>query len=77
MLAALSYEMENEKSVGDQKLPRLYQHFTVNSLLHEIMNIQMISGPGISPRLTEVTQKQLAIYDRVGISRPTVFIDTA
>ena len=76
MLAALSYEMENEKTVDDQKLPRLYQHFTVNSLLHEIMNIQMISGPGISPRLTEATQKQLVIYDRVGISRPTVFIYT-
>ena len=49
--------MENEKTVGDQKLPHLYQHFTVNSLLHEIMNIQMISRPGISPRLTEATQK--------------------
>ena len=76
MLTALSYEIENEKTVGDQKLLRLYQHFTVNSLLHVIMNIQMISGPSISPRLTEATQKQLAIYDRVGISRLTVFIDT-
>lgn len=72
MLAALSYEMEKEKTVGGVRLPRLYQDFTVNSLLHELMNIQMISGPGITPRLTEVTQKQLAIYDRIGVPRPEV-----
>ena len=72
MLAALSYEMESEKTVNDERMPRLYQSYSVNSLLHELMNIQMISGPGVTPRLSEATQKQLAIFDRVGVSRPSV-----
>ena len=72
MLAALSYEMESEKTVNEERMPRLYQSYSVNSLLHELMNIQMISGPGVAPRLSETTQKQLAIFDRVGVSRPSV-----
>ena len=76
MLAALSYEMEKEKTLAGKKHPRLYQNFTVNSLLHEIMNIQMISGQGITPRLTEVTQKQFSIYDKVEVNRPTVLVET-
>ena len=43
MLAALSYEMESEKTVNDERMPRLYQNYSVNSLLHELMNIQMLS----------------------------------
>lgn len=72
MLAALSYEMESEKTVNDERMPRLYQNYSVNSLLHELMNIQMISGPGVAPRLSEVTQKQLSIFGRVGVSQPSV-----
>lgn len=76
MLAALSYEMESEKTVNGRKMPRLYETFSVNTLLHEVMNIQEISGPNITPRLTEATQKQLAIYDRIGVARPAVSRDT-
>lgn len=53
-------------------MPRLYQNYSVNSLLHELMNIQMISGQGVTPRLSEVTQKQLSIFDRVGVSQPSI-----
>ena len=72
MLATLSYEMESEKTVNDERMPHLYQNYSVNSLLHELMNIQMISGPGLAPRLSEATQKQLSIFDRVGVSQPSV-----
>ena len=36
------------------------------------MNIKIITGKNITPRVSEATQKQLAIFDRVGVPRPSL-----
>ena len=72
MVAALSYEMEKEKTIQGNFFPRLYKDYTLKELLHELMNIKIIAGKNITPRVSEATQKQLAIFDRVGVPRPSV-----
>ena len=72
MVAALSYEMESNKFVKGVEFRRLYSDYTLKELLHELINIRLISSADAAPRLTEATQKQLAIYDRVGVPRPSV-----
>ena len=72
MVAALSYEMEKDKEINGVKYQRLYEQYSLKQLLSELMNIQMFSGEGITPRLSEITQKQLQIFDRVGVPRPSI-----
>ena len=72
MVAALSSEMESDKFINGEEVRRLYSDYTLKELLHELINIRLISSPEAAPRLTEATQKQLAIYDRVGVPRPSV-----
>ncbi len=72
MVAALSSEMESDKFINGEEVRRLYSDYTLKELLNELINIRLISSPEAAPRLTEATQKQLAIYDRVGVPRPSV-----
>ena len=72
MVAALSSEMESDKFINREQVRRLYSDYTLKELLHELINLRLISSPEAASRLTEATQKQLAIYDRVGVPRPSV-----